>query len=408
MKALFVGIRLALRAIRRNVLRAALTVLGILIGVASVVAITALGAGARDSMGSKIESLGSNFFVVFPQSTAVSGAHSKQGTGKHLSDEDVKAIERDAGSVKSVAPFLGLDAQVVYGDRNWSTNINGTTRAILEVGNWQVARGEMWNEHDEATKAKVCVLGATVAKNLFGTGDPVGQTIRIGRYPYHVVGVYKAKGEGPFGNDQDDIAMMPIGSMRARILKSPPGYAGVLLISATSADTTDHAVEQVRQILNQRHQIGEQGRPDFEIRTQKEFHEKQAFIYDIITALLVVIAGISLLVGGIGVMNIMLVSVTERTREIGIRMAIGAQEGDIRMQFLVEAIVLALIGGIIGALVGGGIVFLAAKKLEWEMHVDPAALFVSLAVSGLTGVAFGFFPARRAAKLDPIIALHHE
>jgi putative ABC transport system permease protein len=408
MKAVLVGIRLALRAIRRNVLRAALTVLGILIGVAAVVSITALGAGARDSMGSKIESLGSNFFIVFPQSTAVSGAHGAQGSGKHLSDDDGHAIERDVSSVKAVAPLLGLQGQVVYGDRNWSTELNGTTTAILDVGNWQVDRGAMWSEHDEATKAKVCVIGTTVARNLFGSSDPVGQTIRVGRYPYQVLGVFKSKGEGPFGGDQDDVAMMPIGSMRARILKSPPGYAGVLLISAASAEVTDHAVDQVRAILRQRHGIAEQGNADFDIRTQKEFHEKQELIYDVITALLVIIAGISLVVGGIGVMNIMLVSVTERTREIGIRMAIGAQEGDIRTQFLVEAVVLALIGGVIGALLGASVVFVAARIANWEMHVNAGALFVSLAVSGLTGVAFGFFPARRAAKLDPIVALRHE
>jgi putative ABC transport system permease protein len=408
MKALVVGIGLALRAIRRNVLRAALTVLGILIGVASVVSITALGAGARDSMGAKIESLGSNFFIVFPQSTAVSGAHGAQGSGKRLSDDDGRAIERDATSVKSVAPMLGLQAQVVYGDRNWSTEINGTTTAILDVGNWQVERGSMWTERDEVTKDKVCVLGATVARNLFGSLDPVGQTIRIGRYPYQVRGVFKAKGQGPFGGDQDDVAMMPIGSMRARILKAPPGYAGILLISATSGDTTDRAVSQVGAILRQRHGITEGARPDFDIRTQKEFHEKQETIFNVITALLVIIAGISLLVGGIGVMNIMLVSVTERTREIGIRMAIGAQEGDIRAQFLIEAVVLALLGGIIGAVLGAAIVFVAAQIQHWDMHVNAGALFVSLAVSGLTGVAFGFFPARRAAKLDPIVALRHE
>jgi putative ABC transport system permease protein len=301
-----------------------------------------------------------------------------------------------------------VNAQVVYGDRNWNTEINGTTTAILDVGNWQVEHGAMWTEHDEATKAKVCVLGATVAKNLFGTADAVGQTIRIGRYPYQVVGVYKSKGQAPFGGDQDDVAMMPIGSMRARILKSPPGFAGILLISATSPETTDRAVAQVGSILRQRHSIVEGARPDFEIRTQKEFHEKQEVIYDVITALLVVIAGISLIVGGIGVMNIMLVSVTERTREIGIRMAIGAQEGDIRTQFLVEAVVLALIGGVIGAALGALVVVIAANIEGWTMHVDPAALIISLTVSGLTGIGFGFFPARRAAKLDPIVALRHE
>jgi putative ABC transport system permease protein len=408
MKAILVGIRLAVIAIQRNVLRAALTVLGILIAVASVVAITSLGGGARDAMATKIAALGSNIFVVFPQSTAVSGAHGKQGSGKRLSDDDARAIEREAPSVKSVAPFLGLQGQVVYGDRNWSTDINGTTTAILEVASWKVEHGEMWSEHDEATKAKVCVLGTTVARNLFGSSDPVGQMIRIGRYPYKVVGVYKSKGEGAFGNDQDDVVMMPIGSMRARVLKSPPGFAGILLISATSTDTSDRAVDQVTQILRQRHAIAENAKADFDVQSQKQFAEVQGTIYDVVTAVLVAIAGISLLVGGIGVMNIMLVSVTERTREIGIRMAIGAQEGDIRTQFLVEAVVLALIGGIVGAVLGAVIVFFSAESLGWEMHISSAALVIGLAVSGLTGVAFGFFPARRAAKLDPILALHYE
>ena len=407
MKAVFVGIRIALRSIRRNVLRAALTVLGILIGVASVVTITALGAGARDSMSAKIQSLGSNFIIVFPQSASVSGARGAQGSGKRLTDDDARVIEREAVSVKAVAPMLGLGAQVVFGDRNWATGVNGTTTAILEVGNWEIERGEMWNEHDEATKAKVCVLGATVAHNLFGNAEPVGQTIRIGRYPYHVLGVFKKKGEAPFGGDQDDVVMMPIGSMRARILKAPPGFVGILFISSTSPATSDRALAQIDAILRQRHGIGDRT-PDFQMVSQKDIQEKQSFIYNVLTALLVIIAAISLLVGGIGVMNIMLVSVTERTREIGIRMAIGAREGDILMQFLVEAVVLAVIGGIVGAVLGTGVVWVAARSLGWSMGVNPAALGVSLAVSGLTGVAFGFFPARRAAQLDPILALHHE
>ncbi|MGO8993161.1 MAG: ABC transporter permease [Polyangiaceae bacterium] len=408
MKAVLVGIRLALRSIQRNVLRAALTVLGILIGVASVVTITALGAGARDSMSNKIQSLGSNFIVVFPQSGQVSGARSAQGSGKRLTDEDARVIAREAVSVKAVAPMLGIGAQVVAGDRNWATGINGTTTAILEVGNWAIERGEMWTEHDEATKAKVCVLGATVAKNLFGSSDPVGETIRIGRYPYSVVGVYKKKGEAPFGGDQDDVVMMPIGSMRARILKAPPGFVGVLLVSATTAETSVRAMAQIDAILRQRHNITGDKKPDFDMFSQKDIQEKQSFMYNVLTALLVTIAAISLIVGGIGVMNIMLVSVTERTREIGIRMAIGAREGDILTQFLVEAVVLAVIGGIVGAALGTVLVWVAARELEWSMSVNPAALAVSLVVSGITGVTFGFFPARRAAQLDPILALHHE
>jgi putative ABC transport system permease protein len=402
------AIRIALRSIQRNALRAALTVLGILIGVASVVTITALGAGARDAMGSKIQSLGSNFIIIFPQSTAVSGARGAQGSGKRLNDDDAHAIEREAVSVKSVAPMLGLGAQVVFGDRNWATGVNGTTTAILDIGSWVVEHGEMWTEHDEATKAKVCVLGATVALNLFGSTDPVGQTIRIGRYPYRVLGVYKKKGEAPLGGDQDDVVMMPIGSMRARILHTPPGFVGVLLVSSTSADTSDRATAQIDSILRQRHGIAPTGNPDFQMLSQKDIQEKQTFMYNVLTALLVIIAAISLLVGGIGVMNIMLVSVTERTREIGIRMAIGAREQDILLQFLVEAVVLAVIGGIVGAAWGTAVVWVAARQLGWTMEVNPAALLTSLAVSGLTGVGFGFFPARRAARLDPIVALHHE
>jgi putative ABC transport system permease protein len=408
MKAILVGVRLALRSIQRNVLRAALTVLGILIGVAAVVTITALGAGARESMSNKIQSLGSNFILVFPISNQASGARGAQGTGKRLTDDDARVILREAVSVKNIAPMLGIGAQVVAGDRNWATGINGTTTAVLDVGNWQIERGEMWTEHDEATKAKVCVLGATVAENLFGTSDPIGQTIRIGRYPYTVLGVYKRKGETPFGNDQDDVVMMPIGSMRARILKAPPGFVGILLVSATSADASTRAMAQIDAILRQRHNVPGDRKPDYDMFSQKDVQEKQSFIYNVLTALLVMIAAISLLVGGIGVMNIMLVSVTERTREIGIRMAIGAREGDILVQFLVEAVVLALIGGIVGAAVGSAIVWVAARELEWKMGVNPAALVVSLLVSGLTGVTFGFFPARRAAQLDPILALHHE
>jgi putative ABC transport system permease protein len=409
MQPILVGIRLALRSIRRNVLRAALTVLGILIGVASVVTITALGAGARDSIGGRIQALGSELIVVFPQSPQVSGAHGAQGTGKRLSDDDARAIEREAVSVKGVAPLLAAQAQIVFGDRNWSTSINGTTTAIQDIGNWHVGRGEMWTELDEATKAKVTVLGVTVAKKLFGTSDAVGQTVRIGRYPYRVVGVFQQKGQAPFGGDQDDVAMMPIGSMRARILKTPPNFAGLLLISSTSSETTDRAVSQIDGILRQRHGFtGREGEADFEIRTQKEFQERQGFMFNVLTTLLVVIAAISLIVGGIGVMNIMLVSVTERTREIGIRMAIGAREGDIRTQFLVEAVALSVLGGVVGAALGAAAIAAVSSVVGWPMSIHPLALFVSLAVSALTGISFGFFPARRAAKMDPILALHHE
>jgi putative ABC transport system permease protein len=408
MRAIVSGVLLALVAIRRNVLRASLTVLGILIGVMAVVAITALGAGARDSVGTKIQALGSNFLLIFPQSTAVSGAHGAQGTGHRLTEDDGRAILGESDSVRAITPWLESQVQVVFGDNNWSTMAGGATTDFQIVRNWHVTRGSIWTEHDEATKAKVCVLGSTVAEKLFGSADAVGQTIRIGRYPFRVLGVLESKGQAPFGGDLDDILLMPIGSMRTRILKTPPGFVGIFMVSATTADATDHAVKQIDSILRQRHKIADGAEDDFKVRTLKEFQDLQARVYDILTLVLVIVAGISLVVGGIGVMNIMLVSVTERTREIGIRMAIGAREADIRTQFLVEAVVLAVLGGLLGAVLGTVIVAVASKILEWPMTVNPVALAVSLTVSGATGVAFGFFPAQRAAKLDPIVALRHE
>jgi putative ABC transport system permease protein len=406
--ALVVGVRLALRAITRSTLRASLTILGILIGVAAVVTVTALGAGARDQVSDQIANMGSNVMMVAPQSAAVSGAKGALGAGARLTEEDGKAVAREAVSVAAVAPALRARAQILSGDKNWSAQVIGSTRAFFVVRNWKVARGAAWDEHDEATKAKVCVLGTTVATKLFGDEDPVGRSIRIGRHTYRVRGLLESKGEAPFGGDQDNMVLMPIGSMRGRVMRTAPGFAGVLLVSATSAETTERAVAQVDAILRQRHHIEEGREPDFWIRTQKEFQTMQTGIYSLLTVLLVCIAAVSLVVGGIGVMNIMLVSVTERTREIGIRMAIGARASDIMTQFLVEALVLAMIGGVAGALCGVGAIELLGGTLGWPMKLDPVALGVSVATSAMTGIAFGFFPARRAAGLDPIVALRHE
>jgi len=402
------AIRIAMRAIQRNVLRAVLTVLGILIGVAAVVTVTALGSGARESVGGQIESLGSNFIIVFPQSASASGARSAQGSGPRLTEDDGRAIRNEAVSIAAVAPMLRARAQLVVADKNWSTSVVGSNRDYFVVRNWKLSKGDPWDEHDEAVKAKVCVIGTTVAKNLFDTEDPIGRSVRIGRYSYRVIGILASKGQAPMGGDQDDQIVMPIGSMRARVFRTPAGYAGALMMSATSADTNDRAVAQVDSILRQRHHIEEGREPDFAVRTQKEFLALQQGVYGVLTALLVAVAAVSLVVGGIGIMNIMLVSVTERTREIGIRMAIGAREHDIRTQFLVEAIVLSVIGGVAGVLCGGAAVFGLGRALDWNMGISPAALLISVGTSAATGIAFGFFPARRASRLDPIDALRRE
>ena len=408
MRSFVLAVVIAFRAIVRSRLRAALTILGILIGVASVVTITALGAGARDSVGSQILSIGSNFIIVFPQNSAASGAKGAQGSGVRLSGEDGKAILREALSVTAVSPAIRASAQAVYGDKNTPTSVEGVTLSYFDIRSWKITHGELWTEHDELLKTKTCVIGTTVRTKLFGVADPVGQTIRIGRYPFRVLGVLESKGQAPFGGDQDDTIVMPIQSFRARILRTPPDFAGVLMISASSAETTERAVRQIDAILRQRHRIVEGRAVDFEIHTQKEFQAMQSVVYNLLTLLLVCVASISLFVGGIGVMNIMLVSVTERTREIGIRMAIGARENDIRTQFLVEAIALALLGGLVGALLGIGAIAGLTRLLDWPMNLNPIALGVSIGTSALTGIAFGFFPAQRAARMDPIEALRHE
>ena len=399
---------LALRAIRRNVLRATLTVFGILIGITAVCVVTALGRGASASVGNSISNLGSNLIFVFPQTANVTGAKGQQGSGARLTEDDARAIMRESTSVRTWAPVRRAPAQAVFEGRNVATNAIGSTRAYLDVRSWKLEKGDLWEESSENVKEKVCIIGTTVRDGLFGTVDPIGQTVRVGRHPYKVLGVLESKGQAPFGGDQDDIVLMPIGTFASHISWAPKGFAGVLMISAQSAEVTDRAVDQITSILRQRHHIGPGKEPDFAVRSQAEFQAAQKAITGSLTVLLLAVAAVSLLVGGIGVMNIMLVSVAERTREIGIRMAIGAQEADILVQFLVEAIVLSLLGGIAGIGLSFAIVALIGRALGWPMTVEPTALFLALGTSTAIGVVFGFFPARRAAQLDPIQALGRE
>jgi len=286
--------------------------------------------------------------------------------------------------------------------------VMGTTRAYWQVRGYTFNKGQSWTESDEQLKTKVVVIGDAVRENLFGSSDPVGQYVRIGRYPYRVVGVLAKKGQSPFGEDQDDRLLMPIGSFRARVSPMPPGRVGILLASATSELTVDRAVRQIEEILRQRHRIDPEDEPDFGIGSPLEIRRSLDRIFDTLTVLLSCIAGVSLIVGGVGVMNIMLVSVTERTREIGIRMAIGATGSDILVQFLVEAITLSMIGGIVGTLAGIGVIQGASALLHWDMPLPIPAVVIAFGTSALIGIAFGFLPARRAALMDPINALRNE
>jgi putative ABC transport system permease protein len=397
--------RLALGAIVRNKLRAALTVLGIFIGITAVVIVTAAATTTSAAVGGEIDSFAANGLFVWSRPVQASGARSKV-VGR-LTESDGHGITHEAVSVASVAPFLQTHGQVVYGDKNWATSLVGTTLAYYPIRRYTIGKGANWTESDELLKTKVCVLGQTVASNLFGTEDAVGRTIRIGRSPYTVVGVLASRGTSPFGDDQDDRVMIPIGSFRARVMHTSPGRTDQLIVSATGDQTVNRAKSQIESILRQRHRV-EPGKEDFEVSSQADMRETTDAIMGTLSALLLSVAGVSLLVGGIGVMNIMLVSVAERTREIGIRMSIGARERDILVQFLLEAIALTMLGGLLGIIAGSAITLAIGRVLSSAMAPSVKALGVAVATSVGIGTFFGFLPAWRAARLDPIAALRVE
>jgi putative ABC transport system permease protein len=400
----FNAIRLAFSAIRRNKLRASLTVLGILIGVWAVVTVVAIADGANAKVGGELDSFAANAIYVFPESTQQSGARSK--TSGRLTESDGRAIAREAISVSGVGDWLSNNGQVVNGDKNTQTSLIGTNLSYFPIRKWEVGAGAMWTESDELLKTKVCLIGQTVRDKLFTPEeDPVGATIRIAGFPYRVIGLLKARGASTFGDDQDDRIVMPVGSYRARIQHTSPGRLDQLIIGATSENTVDHAVDQISAILRQRHHI-EPGRPDdFGIHTQAEQREMQSEIFGVLGMLLFGVAGISLLVGGIGVMNIMLVSVAERTREIGIRMSIGARERDILLQFLIEAVVLSCVGGLAGMVLGVVVTSSLGQAFDLPLRAGLGSILMAVGTSAGIGLVFGYLPARRAAKLDPIDAL---
>jgi putative ABC transport system permease protein len=397
--------RLAMGAVARNKTRAALTILGILIGIMAVVIVSALAESTSSQIAGQIDSFAANAIYVEPRPVQASGARSK-AVGR-LTEADGRAIAREAVSVSGAAPWLSTSGQVVFGDKNWQTELIGTTLPYYPIRRWTIGHGANWTESDEVLKTKVCVIGATVAANLFGTMDPVGQTLRIGRSPYTIVGVLGGRGTSLFGDDQDDRVMMPIGSFRARVMHTSPGRVDQLIIGATSDQTVTRAQEQIADILRQRHHL-EEGRDDFEVNSQAEMRESTDQILGTLSLLGIAVAAVSLLVGGVGVMNIMLVSVAERTREIGIRMSIGARERDILVQFLIEAVVLTLVGGVLGILLGSAAAMGLGRAFDWPMAPSVSAVAVAAVTSIAIGTVFGFLPAWRAAKLDPIAALRVE
>ncbi|MBL8685529.1 MAG: ABC transporter permease [Myxococcales bacterium] len=405
---IYMAMRLALFSLMRNKVRAVLTVLGILIGVAAVVASSAIGAGAKERIESQFASLGVNVLMVWPGASAAGGARGAAGSGSGLTEDDARAIAIEVPSVSASAPILTASAQVVSGARNWSTRVYGSTPDYFRVRSWNTTDGAPFTESDLRTSAKVCVIGTTIQRELFAGESALGATIRVGRMPCTVIGVLEGKGQSGFGQDQDDLIVVPMTTFRTRVSRRPGRDVGFVMVSARDPALMARAESAMTALLRQRHRLAPADENDFTVRNMadvvKSFDAQRAAI----TTLLLVVASISLLVGGIGVMNIMLVSVTERTREIGIRLAIGARARDILAQFLVEAVVLAAIGGLAGLGLGAGASVIVGKTTEWKVSLQADTAILAVLVSGGIGVVFGFFPARRAARLDPIVALRHE
>ncbi len=397
-----------MRALARNKMRSSLTMLGIIIGVGAVIATVGLGQGARQAVQNQIAAMGSNILFVGSGSVNRGGQRTGFGGTKTLVMGDLDAILKEIPLVKEGAPMTSSSAQLVYENQNWSTRVNGTTPAYFDVRVWPVQRGTVFSQDDVEQSANVIVLGTTVATNLFGTTDPIGKTIRVSNLPFRVVGVLVSKGysSGGMGGDQDDTAFVPVTTLQKKMAGQT--WLNGIILSAVSKDASFAAQPQITALLRDRHRIRPGMDDDFFVRNMADFAELQDQSSKTLTYLLASVASVSLLVGGIGIMNIMLVSVTERTREIGIRMAIGATEDDVQTQFLIEAVVLSLTGGFIGIALGVGISFLVTNLLGWAVLVSPWAIGTAVLFSMAVGVFFGFYPARKAARLDPIEALRYE
>ena len=398
--------RIALRALARNKLRAFLTMLGIIIGVGAVIAMVAIGEGAKATIRSQISALGTNVLVILPGSNVQGGVRAGSGNRYTLLDSDARAMTRELRSIAYASPVLRRQEQVIAGNLNWGTLAQGVAPEFEQIRDWQIESGRFLHEGDMDSAAKVTVIGQTVARQLFGNDDPIDSVIRIRNIPFRVVGLLVGKGQTGHGQDQDDTVMVPYTTMQKRLMRIT--YVQSIVVRAISAEKVPEAQEQITLLLRQRHRIAEGREDDFTVRNLSDIAEAAQSTARVMAVLLGSVAGISLLVGGIGIMNIMLVSVTERTREIGIRMAVGARGRDIMLQFLVEAVVMAATGGGIGILLGIGSSEVLKLWANWPTLVSPSIVAVAFLFSGAVGVFFGFYPAKKAATLDPIEALRYE
>jgi len=402
-------IRIAIRALQRNKLRAFLTMLGIIIGVAAVIAMVAIGQGSKKSIQDQLSSMGSNMITIRANSNATvgGGARLESAALQTLTLDDIRAIEKQANYINAISPAVQSRGQAINGALNWPTSMQGVAPDYLEIRDWKVKQGVAFSDEDVTGAAKVCLVGQTIVDNLFTPGDdPIGKIIRYNKIPIKIIGVLGEKGENAFGSDQDDVILAPYTTVQKRIMAIT--YIQNIYASAIDENSTEKATAEISQILRTSHKLTESQEDDFSVRTQAELINTFSSTSELLTVLLTAIAGISLIIGGIGIMNIMYVSVTERTKEIGLRMSIGAKGIDILMQFLIEAILISITGGIIGVLLGIGATKLITSLLSWPTLVSESSILLSFAVCAITGVFFGYYPAQKASRLDPIEALRYE
>ncbi len=398
--------KIALRALNNNKLRAFLTMLGIIIGVASVITMLAIGQGSKKSIQAQIAEMGSNTIMIHPGADTRGGVRQDPSAMQTLKMADYEALRDETSFLSAISPSVSSSGQLIAGNNNYPSSVSGVGTEYLEIRQLSIENGEMFDESDIQTSAKVCVIGKTIVDNLFPGEDPIGKIIRFNQVPFRVVGVLKPKGYNSMGMDQDDVVLAPYTTVMKRLLAQT--YLSGIFASALSEDMTDNATEEITGILQRNHKLKDGDDDDFTIRSQQELSTMLNSTTDLMTTLLACIAGISLVVGGIGIMNIMYVSVTERTREIGLRMSVGARGIDILSQFLIEAILISITGGVIGVVIGCGASWVVKSAAHWPIFIQPWSVFLSFAVCTVTGVFFGWYPAKKAADLDPIEAIRYE